>query len=263
MSRGARHGLSLLLLAAIAVTIWHFWRRAADDVLPPVPWMGATPTPPGSAPGGTLVDVPTPPPTPTLAPGIGSVDELVRNLAAELSKRPELAKWLAQEDLIRRFVVVVDQIATGKSPKKTIAFLEPEEDFSSVERDGRRYVDPRSYRRYDAVAAVVESLDVEGTARLYRELEPHVEAAWAELGYPDRDFEETLAQAIRALLSVPVIEGAVELDPRVTTHEYADNRLEELSPVKKQFLRMGPDNVRKVQAKLRDIAAALDLDVQG
>jgi hypothetical protein len=107
---------------------------------------------------------------------------------------------------------------------------------------------------------VVASLEAEGTARLYRELEPRIESAYHELGYPGRDFDETLAKAIRVLLAVPVVEGEIALDPRVTTHRYADNRLEELTPAQKLLLRMGPDNVRRVQEKLREVAAALGLD---
>lgn len=259
MKRGKRHGAALLLLAAIGLTLWHFWRYAGEEDPPPVPGLAGTPRP-------ALVPTVSPEllaPSPTEGPELEGSDELVRRLAQGLSERPELAKWLSHPHLIRRFVVAVDQVAQGKSPRKGFAFLEPEEDFSTIERGGRILVDPRTYRRYDVVAAVVASLDVEGAAELYRELEPQVQAAWAELGYPDREFEDTMAQAIRNLLAAPVIEGEIELDPRVVTHEYADNRLEELGPAKKHLLRMGPDNVRTVQAKLREIARALDLEVEG
>ena len=42
-------------------------------------------------------------------------------------------------------------------------------------------------------------------------------------------------------------------------YAYADPRLEGLSPAQKQLLRMGPENVKAIQAKLREIAAVLQI----
>jgi hypothetical protein len=44
-------------------------------------------------------------------------------------------------------------------------------------------------------------------------------------------------------------------------YAYADPRLEGLSPPQKQLLRMGPENVKAIQAKLREIASFLQLSV--
>jgi hypothetical protein len=71
-------------------------------------------------------------------------------------------------------------------------------------------------------------------------------------------FRERLDAAFATLLAVPVPDGPVEVEPKVVTYTYADDSLEELSPVQRQFLRMGPDNVRRVQAKLRELRAELE-----
>jgi len=42
-------------------------------------------------------------------------------------------------------------------------------------------------------------------------------------------------------------------------YEYADPRIQSLSSVQRQFLRMGPRNVKLVQAKLREIAPHLGI----
>ena len=67
-------------------------------------------------------------------------------------------------------------------------------------------------------------------------------------------FEDVLTQAITQLLSVPVTDGPVALRPVGIGYGYADARLEGLTAAQKQLLRMGPENVRKVQSKLREIA---------
>jgi hypothetical protein len=56
---------------------------------------------------------------------------------------------------------------------------------------------------------------------------------------------------------VPVLTDDVALVPHAIGFRYADPRLEALTPAQKQFLRAGPRNVRLVQGKLREVAAAL------
>lgn len=68
-----------------------------------------------------------------------------------------------------------------------------------------------------------------------------------------------LAQAIGRLTHVAVPAGTVEVIPRGAFYSYADPRLEALSSAEKHLLRMGPENMRKVQTKLTEFASALGL----
>ena len=43
----------------------------------------------------------------------------------------------------------------------------------------------------------------------------------------------------------------------VTTYQMVDENLEDLDDAQKDLLRMGPQNIRKVQNKLREMALAL------
>ena len=96
------------------------------------------PTPGGSEPEGV--------PTATLPP-LAKSDAPVRELARGLSPNPALSRWLSGEGLIQRFVAVVDNLAEGVSPQPHLLFLAPEASFQTVTRDGRLYLDPRSYAR--------------------------------------------------------------------------------------------------------------------
>jgi hypothetical protein len=49
------------------------------------------------------------------------------------------------------------------------------------------------------------------------------------------------------LRAVPVLTEPVELVRPKVFYEYADPKLERLAPLQKQVLRMGPDNVRRLQ----------------
>jgi hypothetical protein len=200
----------------------------------------------------------TAPGEPTLElPSLDESDPLAGQLVRQLSSHPKLASLLVGKDLIRRFVVVVDNIAEGVSPWKHLEYVRPEGVFRVDQRLGSYYIDPRGYDRYDWYADVFASIDAQGAAKLYRDLKPLIQEAYVEMGYPDRPFDYTFSRAIARLLDTPVVEGNIELYPKAITYEFADPALEKLSPTQKHFLRMGPRNVRKVQAELRRLEEAL------
>ena len=84
-------------------------------------------------------------------------------------------------------------------------------------------------------------------------------SAHRELGSSDRSFDRTLERAIVALLDTPILDGPVRLKPKGIGYAYADERLERLTGAQKQFLRMGPRNVRIMKARLREIALTLGI----
>jgi len=66
-----------------------------------------------------------------------------------------------------------------------------------------------------------------------------------------------LLKAIKELLKVPVVEGKIEVVPRVTTYVYKQEELEKLSDAQKHLLRMGPSNVEIIETKLQEFYEAL------
>ena len=194
-------------------------------------------------------------------PALAASDGWVRDVVAALSKHDALAEWLLSEDLIRRFAAAVDNVAEGKSPRKHLTFLTPVQPFRTLGEPEALAIDPASYRRYDLLAEVVSSIDSAGAARAYRRLEPLIDEAYRGLGYPDQDFDVVLGRAVEELLLTPIVDDPVELVPRVISYEYRDPELESLSPVQKQLLRTGPDNVRRIQEKIREISAELGLSI--
>jgi hypothetical protein len=212
----------------------------------------ATPVPLATAPQA-------PAPTPAVAlPPLDASDAFVREIAKALSSHPELARWLAQASLVRTLTAVVDNVATGESPRPHLAFLAPRQRFKAARRPPRQIVpDAAGFAGYDLFADAVASVDAGAAAAAYRTLAPLFEAAYVELGHPGGGFAGALDRAIAALVAVPVLREDVALVPHAIGFRYADPELEALSAAQKQFLRIGPRNVRIVQAKLRELAAAM------
>ncbi len=197
---------------------------------------------------------------PSLLPvGLDQSDDLVRQLAKELSSHPKIELWLKSKDLIRRLTAAVDNVANGLSPRAHIDFFTPPGDFRVIERGGFFYADPKGYSRYDAAVDVFVSLDSKKSAQLFRSLKPLFQEAYRDLGYPNQDFEDTLFRAIDELLRTPLVEGDIRLEKAVLNYIMVDPVLEGLSDAQKHLLRMGPENVGAVQAKLREIATALGI----
>ena len=189
-------------------------------------------------------------------PGLDQSDGWLRAIVGQLSSHPELAEWLLTDDLIRTFVVVVDNVAEGSPPSSHVKFLAPEETFQVRETADKTTIDPASYRRYNTIIDVVESIDPQGAATLYRGAQPLLQQAYEDLGYPGQSFDVALGRAVQWLLAVPVIDEPIEVDSDIAAYKYHDERLEQLSPVAKQFLRLGPDNLMRLQAKVRELARA-------
>lgn len=215
----------------------------------------ATPRP--VAPAATAAPLATAAPAVPLPP-LDDSDGFVRQTAGGLSAHPELARWLGRTALVRTLTAVVVNVADGETPRPHLEFLTPKERFRAARRPAQVIVpDPAGFEGYDVFADAIASVDAAAAAAAYKTLAPLFEAAYVELGHPEGGFPATLDKAIKALLAVPVLRADVELVPHAIGFRYADPRLEALTPAQKQFLRTGPRNVRIVQAKLRELAAAL------
>jgi len=251
-----------LMLGAVGALLYFVVRKPQTP-----PQAAATPMPIAAEPPPSPLPSPSPSLPEALAlPALDESDAVVRELVSRLSSHPQVAVWLGTDQLVRRFAVLVVNVVAGENPRPNLRFLEPRQCLQVLTRGTGVFIDPASYGRFDGFAEGLNSLDEAGCARVYRLLSPLFEAAFRELGHPEGGFDRALAAAARPLLEVPLLEGDVAVRPvrRATlVYEYADGRLEGLSPAQKQLLRMGPRNARVVQAKLRALSAALGLRLSG
>lgn len=192
-------------------------------------------------------------------PELDQSDEFLRPLLAQLSDHPGWARWLLPEDLARRFVTSVVNVAGGESPRSHLEFLAPADSFRARASGDGFVIDSASYRRYDALTETFLSLDTRSAARLYRQLHPLFEEAHTELGLANRSFDGSFALAVGNILAVQVPEDAVAVVPAGAVYELADPDLEALTPAEKHVLRLGPRNARRIQAKLSDLTSRLGI----
>jgi len=164
---------------------------------------------------------------------------------------------LVTDDVIRRGVVFIDNLAQGKVAKKHNPVVKPQESFSVTEGDILT-IDPNSYERYTPYVKIFTSMSAAQVVRMFEEYQPLINDAYTEIGYGDDEFKQTLNDAIDLLLDTPEPEGALPLLRDSVTYQYAFSEWEQLPAAQKQLLRMGPDNMKKVKAALRNIKAQLE-----
>lgn len=186
-------------------------------------------------------------------------DEIVRKYGRELTPHKQLWEWLKIKNLIRVITATVVNIGEGKSPREHLKFLAPGKEFKVERKGGQISIHPDSYRRFDLIANVISSLDAKRTVRLYKALRPLFQEAYRELGYSSGDFDEVLIKAIIMTLKMPQIKGKVllEEEEKGINYIFEDKNLEDLNDFHKHLVRMGPDNVLKIQKKVREIALEL------
>jgi len=236
----------LLAVAVIAALLFFGYRRPARVAAPeskPAPQAADRPL------GSAAESITLPP--------LDQTDAVVRELVKKISSHPSVAAWLATDDLIRHFTTGVADVAAGKTATRQLLMLRPSSSFRVISRGNDLVIDPRSYSRYDTLAAAAASMDAEGSARLYATLKPRIEEAAKELGDPA--FDRTLERAIVQLLKTPAVDDPIRVEPRGIGYGFADARLEELSAAQKHLIRTGPRNALIIQTSLRAIALALGI----
>ncbi|XXF81404.1 DUF3014 domain-containing protein [Myxococcaceae bacterium GXIMD 01537] len=255
-----RTPLIILSVAGLAtlggVGAWYALRNGGEATAPAQPGMVVAPQQPAAPPAA-------PPEDSGPAPSVAQGDARVRELAGGLSAEPEYSKWLGSEGLIQRFTTAVSNIADGESPRMVLAFLAPAQGFQVTQGADGTVIDSHSYERYEPVARVFGSMDVEKTARVYGELKPLINRAYAEIAPPGQTFDGTLARAMEHLLAVPMPQGEQAVTERGALYVFADPSIEGLSRAQKQMLRMGPANAQRIQTKLRELKGALNLPRAG
>lgn len=197
-------------------------------------------------------------PPPVVLPPLDRMDGFLRPLLSALSSRPELARWLATDDLVRQLATAIDQASAGGSPARDFKVVAPATPFVAAGRGARRTIDPGSYKRYDGLVQTVTSIDAAKVAQIYKTIRPRLNEAYRGMGHPEGNVDAAINQTLDILLATPAVK-----DPIAVTvgsgagWTYVNDDLEDLAPTQKQLLRMGPAHADAVKTWLRALQNAL------
>lgn len=216
----------------------------------PEPIIPSETTPPKVKP------MPAPAPVkPTLPPLDESDSNVFAALTANLTAKS--AALVVNDDIIRRGVVFVNNLAQGKVAKKHLPVNPLVEGFS-VNQGDVLITSEQSYQRYQPYVTLLNAFSTEQLMQLYHTYLPLLDQAYDEIGDPKSSFTQQLIQAIEQLLATPKMTAPVPLLRDSVTYKYAYSEWESLSPAQKQLLRMGDENITLIKQKLRAFLQKLE-----
>lgn len=244
-------GGALVVIAAIV--LFFSWRSNRHPAAPPA---AVAVAPPAAAPA---VQNPVPSPSDTVQPlpPLESSDGPLRNALSELMGKRAVDSLLKPEQLVRQFVVTIDNMSRKKMalelrPTKPVAGK-----FVASGDEQHSTLDPANYQRYAPMVQAIQGLDTKQLASLYFHFYPLFQQSYQNLGYPNGYFNDRLVLTIDNLLATPDVTGDIVLVRPNVMYQFADPNLEELSAGQKVLLRMGPTNAAIVKAKLRELRAQI------
>ncbi len=190
-------------------------------------------------------------------PPLDQSDEMVRTAFFGLKWKPGLSSLFLNEEMIRRFVVQVDNIAQGRLIAEQSLFKGLSQDFAARSKGQGYQLDKSNYVRYQPYLDLLESVPPQQVAALYKQFYPLLQAAYLELGYPDQQFDDRLQQAIKVLLSSPEITDEPDLTLPSVHYAFADAETEQLGLAQKQMVRLGLANQQRLKLLLVQYQAVL------
>lgn len=263
-------GLIAIVVVLVVAGVWYF---AGEQEAPPEPAVAEAPriapTAPVEEPQPPAEDIPlaAPPPPPATQEEpaepppppltLEESDDVLRYELAGVTESEQLAVALEEDHLVERATAMVDALSRGLLVHKTLPLPRPEEKFAVTGEPEALQIDPASYARYDDHAATVAELDVSALVASFHKMRPLLEQVYATLGYPAEEFDNALIRALDRVLATPELESVPAVEPSGGIYKFTDPALEELAPVQKLLLRMGPENAALVKAKAAELRAAL------
>ena len=250
-------GGGAIAAALIAVAVWYFViRDPAEPVTEPPAATEASAPAPQPAPTSR----PTPPPTVNPAvtlPPLAASDAAVASSLAESVGQQAVNQYLNPGDIIRKFVVTVDNLARPTLPlDRRVAVATPGL-FVVEGEDEARTLSGENYARYTPFVTLIENTDASTLVEMYRRYYPLMQEAYLELCNPDTDFDSRVVEVIDHLLATPNVSAPVDLVQPKVLYEYRDPALEGRSAGQKILMRIGPEHATVIKAKLREIRALL------
>lgn len=244
----------------LAAGVYFLWPSA-----PPPPAPVATEAPPAAAPAPAPVEPVIEHPVEAVRPpeekpapvALADSDPTIASALGRLIGDERVRSWLFGDGFVRRFVATVDNIPRQRVAMK-IRSLQPVPGGFEVAHEGDVVtIAPGNAARYTPYVQTLERVDAKQLAGVYLRFYPLFQQAYEELGYPNAYFNDRLVTAIDHLLATPEVAGRLQLKQPRVLYEFADPQLEALSAGQKAMLRIGPDNARRVKAKLRALRAEI------
>jgi hypothetical protein len=201
-------------------------------------------------------------------PPLDQSDAYLGGVLRDLVGRKAVASFLNLDGFARRFVATVNNLASDSASTGRWPVRETTGRFQADARDDHLVISPRNAARYTPFVTFVEAIDTRKAVAAYVAMYPLLQRAYEELGEPIPYFNDRVVAVIDDLLATPDIaqpvrvkhidaDGASPSPAAARLYVYDDPSLESRTAGQKILMRVGPDNAKRLEAKLVEIRALL------
>ena len=260
----AQIGLIVVLIGVITAGVllltgtWRFGKDPAPAPQPVAEVEVVTPVAEEPAAEPLPEPQPEPPaeplPEPDPLPKLEESDDAVRDAIADIPLGTAGQQYLLPGNIIERSTSVVYLMAEGEVPYKLLPIARPKAAFPITDDGLQVTADPAGYARYDALAKWLESLDVDALISALDWLLPLFREAWSFYGESESSFDQTVLNTLDLIIYTPEVDvSEARLYLKEAVWLYEDPTIEDLAPMQKQVLRMGPTNATIVKDKAGEV----------
>lgn len=190
-------------------------------------------------------------------PPLNESDAVMQDRLTGFFGKPAVDQLFDVKDIVRRFVVTVDNLPRKKVPMRYRLFKPAAGLFLATGDEQTFFLNPHNYQRYTPYVLLAEAVDIKTLVATYVHFYPLFQQEYQNLGYPTAYFNDRLVEAIDDMLTAPDIQGQIKLVRPNVLYQFADPDLEARSAGQKIVIRMGSENAARIKARLREFRREL------
>jgi len=179
-----------------------------------------------------------------------TVDVALLTFMTQVDSEQQWSQLLQNSDLVRRLVLMTDNLANSTFNAKYSPLKAPKSDFAPQTKSGKTVMSDNNFARYTTYIEMLEFIPVDIWVAVYLQLKPLLNDAYSNLGY-DSSFDSTLKQAITNILQVDPHSPVIEVYRPSVSYYYKNEDMQNDSDINKQIYRIGPNNTKRLQKVLR------------
>jgi hypothetical protein len=190
-------------------------RRAVHLFLAPLAGAAIKPAPVVAAPPPAEEDVIKHPiaaaPGESAAPPLEASDQPLFDALAGVAGKAPVEQFVIPQDLVRHFVVTVDNLPTEKVAERVRPMKAVPGRFAVGGSEDALTLDAANFARYEPLVKTLVATDTAQLVAIYQRYYPLFQQVYEGLGHPPQYFNDRMVEVIDHLLSTPDVRGPIAL----------------------------------------------------
>ena len=170
---------------------------------------------------------------------------------------PLWLEWFGGKHIIRKTVAFIDNASRGDIARKVLSLPVPNQSLGLSKNEQSRYLNDNDFAQYDKYINLVKALDLDVVQRMFVQFKPMLEQAYAELGNPNKTFDQALSDSFELMLDTPDINTPLMIQRIEGRTMFTDDDLENLKDVQKLLIRIGPKNRAAIKDRIEMLKVTL------